>query len=163
MLLQILAHILLLTIVSPKPNFTSTSGGDYRRGYANVPPERYSIPAKSQVLLALIRLNIPKDHVVIIYSIKNPFPREPLGCSGILNPSYFKGFTLLVGNLTDSPLAVDPKLHIAYVHPLAFIGIARYGLYGLMRDLGLPDPLYASLCPPIILIYRLLSILKLSR
>lgn len=45
--------------------------------------------------------------------------------------------------MTESSLAVDPKLHIAYVLLLVFIVIARYGLCGLMRDLGLPDPLYA--------------------
>ena len=52
-----------------------------------------------------------------------------------------------MGNLTDSPLAVNPKLPIAYVHLLAANDLVGYGPCGLMRDLGLPDPSIGAVLP----------------
>ena len=112
------------------------------------PLERVMIPAKSQILLATgIWLTIPKGHLATISSIENPSPREPLVCPGVLDPAYSDELTLLVGNLTDSPLAVNPKLPIAYVHLLAADDLVGYGPCGLMRDLGLPDPYIGAVLP----------------
>lgn len=74
-------------------------------------------------------------------------PREIFLCPGILDPAYSDELILLVGNLINSPLAVNYNLLIAYVHLLAVDDIFGYVLCGLMRDLGLPDPSISFVMP----------------
>lgn len=79
--------------------------------------------------------------------MENPSSREPLVCPGVLNLAYPDKLTVLVGNLTDVRLVVNPKLPIAYIHLLAVSDIVGFGPCGIMRDLGLSEP---SICavPP---------------
>ena len=114
------------------------------------PMTQSTIPPKSQVPLATgIQLAIPKGHVATISSHENPSPREPLVCPGILDPAYADELVLLVGNLTDKPLVVDPRVPIAFIHLLAVDDIAGLAPCGSLRDLGLPDPSIHVALPPL--------------
>lgn len=63
-----------------------------------------------------IRLNILKEHVSTIASVDNPYPAEPLGCPGILESVYHEEFAILLGNLNESPLTINLKISLAYLH-----------------------------------------------
>lgn len=81
------------------------------------PTVKAGIPAKSRITLPTrIQLAIPKGYLAAISSALNPSPLEPLFCPGVLGPAYSDELILLVVNLTDKTLVVDPKVPIAYVH-----------------------------------------------
>lgn len=72
-----------------------------------------------------IHLTIPNRNVATIDSTVSSSPCELLVCPGIFEPTYTKELTHLVKNLTNSPLANDPKQPIVYLHLLNVESIIR--------------------------------------
>lgn len=81
------------------------------------PTARAVILSKSQsTITTSIQLEFLKGHLATIFSVSQTSPCEPLVFSGVLEPVYSDEFILLVGNHTDTPLFVDTKVPIVYVH-----------------------------------------------
>lgn len=115
------------------------------------------IPAKSQITFPTgIKLAIPKGYLAIISSGVNSSPRETLFFPGVLDPAYSDKSILMVGNLTDKPLLVNTKIHIAYLHLILADEIAGYRACSSIRDIDLPNPTFMLLLPLLMLNFLLL-------
>lgn len=99
---------------------------------------RVVITPKSQILLPKgIQLVITKGHVATVSSTDNPSPCKPFVCPGIIDPAFSDKLVLLIVNLTDKPLLIDPKHPIAYIHLLPIDVITKIAPCGSLIHLSL--------------------------
>lgn len=109
-------------------------------GMSIYPLSHVTIPPMSKISIPTdIKLAIIKGHVATVSSTVNYSPCEPLVCSGIQDPAFAEKLVLLVGNLTNKPLTVDPKLPITFIHLLSVNNIVGIAPFRFLRDSVLPD------------------------